>query len=99
MQQSKPVTTPIETDTKLLKEDDDEAIDATLSKQIIGSFRYLSHTKPDIAYGVCLIGRFTDKSMTSHLIACQKGSAGSKNVAPFAKFPELNNSLSITFLC
>jgi hypothetical protein len=29
MQHSKPVTTPIETDTKLLKEDDEEAIDET----------------------------------------------------------------------
>jgi hypothetical protein len=34
MQHSKPVTTPIETDTKLLKEDDEEAIDATLYNQI-----------------------------------------------------------------
>ena len=72
MNNSKPVTTPIDTGTKLIKEGVEEPVDATLFKQIVGSLRYLCHTRPDITYGVGLISRFMEKPMTSHLVAAKR---------------------------
>jgi hypothetical protein len=43
-----------------------------LFKHIVGSFRYLCHTKPDIAYEVGLISRYMEKPTTSHLITSKR---------------------------
>lgn len=40
--------------------------------QILGSLKYMCHTRPDIAYGVGLISRYMEKDTTSHLIATKR---------------------------
>jgi len=57
---------------KLSLENDEKEVDPTLFKQIVGSLRYLCHTRPDIAYGVGLISRYMVKPTTSHLVAAKR---------------------------
>lgn len=47
-----PVSTPVESGTKLSRYDEGKAVDATLYRSLVGSLRYLTCTRPDIAYGV-----------------------------------------------
>lgn len=72
MLKCKPVSTPVDTWVKLSLENDEEEVDSTLFKQIVGSLRYLCHTRPDIGYGVGLINRYMVKPTTSHLIAAKR---------------------------
>ena len=39
---------------------------------IVGSLRYLCHTRPDIAYGVGLINMYIVKPTTSHLVEAKR---------------------------
>ena len=57
---------------KLSLENDEKEVDPTLFKKIMGSLRYLCHRRPDIAYGVGLIGRYMVKPTTSHLVAAKR---------------------------
>jgi len=67
----KPISTPIEIGVKLSLISDEKQVDPTLFKQIVGSLRYLCHTRPDIAYGVRFISRYMVKPTTSHMIAAK----------------------------
>lgn len=62
-----PVRTPVEVGTKLSKNDDGAPVDQTYLKQIVGSLRYLTCTRPDISYGVGLISRFMESPRQSHM--------------------------------
>ncbi|GJV73864.1 putative ribonuclease H-like domain-containing protein [Tanacetum coccineum] len=61
------VSTPIETNKGLLK--DEEAIDVYvhLYRSMIGSLMYLTASRPDIMFTVCACARFQVTPMTSHL--------------------------------
>ena len=68
MEQSKSVSTPTDPSLKLVKgAEDDEAIDQERFQSAIGSLLYLSlGTRPDIAYAVSTIARFTVKPTKQH---------------------------------
>jgi len=68
----KPISTLVNTGVKLSLVNDKKEIDPTLFKHIVGSLRYLCHTRPDIAYGVGLISRYMVKPINSHLIAAKR---------------------------
>ncbi|XP_058776407.1 secreted RxLR effector protein 161-like [Vicia villosa] len=72
MLNSKPVSTPVDTGVKLSLANEEKEVKSTLFKQIVGSLRYLCHTRPDIAYGVGLISRYMVKPTTSHLVAAKR---------------------------
>jgi len=67
----KPISTPVDTRVKLSMVNDEKEVNPTLFKQIVGSLRYLCHTRPDIAYGVGLISRYMMKPTTSKF-SCSK---------------------------
>jgi len=67
MEDSNPVKTPIETGIKLTKEGDGQIVDATYFKQIVGSLRYLTCTRPDICYLVGLVSRYMESPRQVHL--------------------------------
>ena len=52
MLDSKPVTTPLPTDSDLKLLDDTSLTDVTEFRQVIGALQYLSFTRPDIAFVV-----------------------------------------------
>ena len=65
---SKPVATPVESGSKLVKAtDDDELVDTELYQSAVGSLLYLStKTRPDITYAVRNVARFSSKPSKIH---------------------------------
>ena len=58
MNDSKPLTTPMSTTTTLDADEDDEPVDQKEYLSMIGSLLYLTATRPDIQFSVCLCARF-----------------------------------------
>jgi len=56
----KVVATPMEERIKLSKQSITAKVDATLYQSIVGSLRWLTHTRPDIAFAVGYLSRFME---------------------------------------
>nr|GEU37714.1 hypothetical protein [Tanacetum cinerariifolium] len=67
LEDSKPIKTPMASETKLTRVKDDEPIDDTKYHVMIGSLLYLTASRPDIMFSVCLCARFQEAPKTSHL--------------------------------
>jgi len=61
-----PQPTPISTSTALDEDLDGEAVDQKEYRSMIGSLLYLTATRPDIQFGVCLCARYQASPRTSH---------------------------------
>lgn len=72
MEESNAVKNPIVSGTKLTKDENGEKVDATMFKQLVGSLMYLTVTRPDLMYGVCLISRFMTNPRMSHWLAAKR---------------------------
>ncbi|WVZ91072.1 hypothetical protein U9M48_037291 [Paspalum notatum var. saurae] len=66
MGDSKPMTTPMSTITALDADEDGEAVDQKEFRGMIGSLLYLTATRPDIQFAVCLYARYQASPRTSH---------------------------------
>ncbi|WVZ52052.1 hypothetical protein U9M48_003147 [Paspalum notatum var. saurae] len=83
MGDSKPMTTPISTNTALDTDEDGEAVDQKEFRGMIGSLLCLTATRPDIQFAVCLCARYQASPRASHRQAV-------KRIFRFLKFtPEL----------
>ncbi|GKA65073.1 retrovirus-related pol polyprotein from transposon TNT 1-94 [Tanacetum coccineum] len=69
LENSKPMKTPMSSDTKIMKHEECESVDNTKYRGMIGSLLYLTASRPDIMYSVCLYARFQEDPKTSHLEA------------------------------
>jgi hypothetical protein len=58
---------PMEPKLKLSKKSTSPPVDATLYRSIVGSLRYLVHTRPDIAFAVGYVSRFMEAPTTEHM--------------------------------
>jgi hypothetical protein len=58
MDDLKPVSTPMSTTTALDTDEDGEPVDQKEYRSMIGSLLYLTVTRPDIQFSVCLCARF-----------------------------------------
>lgn len=67
-----PANTPAETNSRLEDTLEDEKVDPTLYKQLIGSLRYLCNSMSDICYAVGLVNRFMHEPTQSHLTAAKR---------------------------
>nr|GEW35578.1 hypothetical protein [Tanacetum cinerariifolium] len=67
LEESKPIKTPMSSDTKLTKDEECESVDSTKYRGMIGSLLYLIASRPNIMFGVCLCARFQEAPKTSHL--------------------------------
>nr|GEY83615.1 ribonuclease H-like domain, reverse transcriptase, RNA-dependent DNA polymerase [Tanacetum cinerariifolium] len=63
---------PIDPDTKLVKAEDGNSVDATHYRSLIGSLKYLLHTRPDLSYSVGLLSRFMQDPKDHHLKAVKQ---------------------------
>jgi hypothetical protein len=63
---------PIVPGCKLSKDGSGAVVDATMYKQMVGSLMYLTATRPDLMYSVCLISRYMEKPTEMHLQAVKK---------------------------
>jgi hypothetical protein len=61
-----PALTPIEERLKLSRDSTMEEVDATQYRRLMGSLRYLVHTRPDLAFSVGYVSRFMQRSTTGH---------------------------------
>ncbi|GKB05596.1 retrovirus-related pol polyprotein from transposon TNT 1-94 [Tanacetum coccineum] len=72
LEDSKPMKTPMSTKTKLTKDEEGESVDNTKYRGMIGSLLYLTASRPDIMFSVCLCARFQEDPKTSHLKAVKR---------------------------
>ena len=69
---SKPIDTPMGTNSKLVVEESDPLVNQTMYRGIIGSLLYLTASKPDIVYSVGMCARFQACPRDSHLKAAKR---------------------------
>nr|GEU69702.1 uncharacterized mitochondrial protein AtMg00810-like [Tanacetum cinerariifolium] len=72
LEDSKPMKTPMSTEMKLTKDEEGESVDNTKYRGMIGSLLYLTASRPDIMFSVCLFARFQEDPKTSHLEAVKR---------------------------
>ncbi|GJR03987.1 putative ribonuclease H-like domain-containing protein [Tanacetum coccineum] len=65
----KTASTPIETQKPLLKDEDGEEVDVHMYRSMIGSLMYLTSSRPDIMFVVCVCARYQVNPKVSHLYA------------------------------
>ncbi|GJW39838.1 hypothetical protein Tco_0065683 [Tanacetum coccineum] len=69
LEDSKPMKMPMSSDTKLTKDKEGESVDNTKYRGMIGRLLYLTASRPDIMFSVCLRVRFQEDPKISHLEA------------------------------
>ncbi|GKC97149.1 retrovirus-related pol polyprotein from transposon TNT 1-94 [Tanacetum coccineum] len=72
LEDSKPMKPPMSSDTKLTKDEKYELVDSTKYRGMIGSLLYLTASRPDIMFNVCLCAHFQEAPKTSHLKAIKR---------------------------
>nr|GEU74035.1 zinc finger, CCHC-type [Tanacetum cinerariifolium] len=72
MMDSNETKIPMDPGTKLVKAEDGNSVDATYYRSLIGSLRYLLHTRPDFSYSVRLLSRFMQDPKDHHLKAVKQ---------------------------
>ncbi|XP_075521552.1 secreted RxLR effector protein 161-like [Primulina tabacum] len=69
---TKHMKTPMGSNEKLSKDDAAENVDNTLYRSIIGSLMYLTASRPDLMFSVCLCARYQSNPKISHLKAVKR---------------------------
>jgi hypothetical protein len=55
-----------------LSRDSTAEVDATQYRRLVGSLRYLAHTRPDLAFSVGYVSRFMQRPTTEHQEAVKR---------------------------
>jgi hypothetical protein len=66
MTECKPMATPMEERIKLSKQSTTAKVDGTRYRSIVGGLRWLTHTRPDIAFAVGYVSRFMEDPREDH---------------------------------
>ncbi|GJW31870.1 hypothetical protein Tco_0051902, partial [Tanacetum coccineum] len=66
------LSTPIETQKPLVKDEEASDVDVHLYRSMIGSLMYLTASRPDIMFAVCACSRFQVTPKSSHLSAVKR---------------------------
>ncbi|KAE8723501.1 hypothetical protein F3Y22_tig00012370pilonHSYRG00100 [Hibiscus syriacus] len=69
MKDCNPSQIPMEPRLKLSKESTSPPVDTTLYRSIVGSLRYLLHTRPNLAFSVGMVSRYMEKPTAEHMAA------------------------------
>ncbi|XP_050916198.1 uncharacterized mitochondrial protein AtMg00810-like [Lathyrus oleraceus] len=57
---------------KLSREEEGKQVDGTLFKQMVGSLMYMTTTRPDLMYCVCLISRYMSNPKEVHMLVAKR---------------------------
>ncbi|XP_073300239.1 secreted RxLR effector protein 161-like [Primulina huaijiensis] len=72
MDNCSPASTPMSSSIKLDKGEWGISVDTKIYRGLIGSLLYLTASRPDIMFAVCLCAQFQAKPMQSHFIAAKR---------------------------
>ncbi len=72
LESAKAFGTPMSPSTKLDKDEKGKPIDVKLYQGMIGSLLYLTASRPNIMFSVCLCAQFQSCPKESHLIAVKR---------------------------
>lgn len=72
MQECKPLTTPVDLNSKLKVEEGERVQDPTQYRRLAGALQYLTFTRPDIAYAVHQICLYMHDPRLPHLHALKR---------------------------
>ncbi|KAL5545088.1 hypothetical protein UlMin_008872 [Ulmus minor] len=72
MKYSKAASTPMSPTIKLDKDENGKSVDITKYRGMIGALLYLTSSRPDIMFSVCLCARFQSNPKESHLSAVKR---------------------------
>ena len=67
----KDITTPMESNLKLLCDASSESVDATMYHQMIGSLMYLMNMRPDICFAMNTLSQYLTDPRSIHLTAAK----------------------------
>lgn len=67
-----PCKYPMESRSPLNKDEHGKEVNSTQYKSVVGGLRYLVHTRPDIAFAVGIVSRFTERPTSMHLNAVKR---------------------------
>nr|CAH67708.1 H0512B01.3 [Oryza sativa] len=67
-----PCATPMEERLKLSRDSTAPPVDATEYRWLVGSLRYLVHTRPDLAFAVGFVSRFMERPTEEHMVAVKR---------------------------
>lgn len=67
-----PTSYPMEANLKLDRDEKGNPVDPTEYGRIVGSLRYLTHTRPDLAYSVGVVSRFMERPTSLNLQAVKQ---------------------------
>jgi hypothetical protein len=67
-----PAHTPMEERLKLSHDSTTKEVDSKQYRRVVGSLRYLVHTRPDLAFTVGYVSRFMQRPMTEHQQAVKR---------------------------
>ncbi|GJT02221.1 putative ribonuclease H-like domain-containing protein [Tanacetum coccineum] len=65
-------STPVDLEKPLVKDGDADDVDVHLYRSMIGSLMYLTTSRPDITFAVCVCARFQVTPKRSHLLAVKR---------------------------
>ncbi|GJT85694.1 retrovirus-related pol polyprotein from transposon TNT 1-94 [Tanacetum coccineum] len=72
MESSNPVDTPMMEKSKLDEDTQGKAVDHTHYRGMIGTFMYLTASRPDLTFVVCMCARYQEKPTKKHLHAVKR---------------------------
>ena len=72
MDECKPIKTPMSTNGHLDLDEGGNPVDQTLYRSMIGSLLYLTASRPDIMFSVCMCAKFQANPKETHLIAVKR---------------------------
>jgi hypothetical protein len=69
MDECKPIKTPRPSNGHLNLDEGGKSVDQTLYRSMIGSLLYLTISRPDIMFSVCMCARFQANPKEAHMVA------------------------------
>ena len=95
MEDCKPIATPMPTTSSLGPDEDGEMVDQRDYRSMIDSLLYLTASRPDIHFSVCLCARFQASPRASHLQAVKRILRYIKSTTEFGIWYSRSSALSI----
>jgi hypothetical protein len=95
MDELKRMSTPMSTSTSLDLDENGEAVDQREYRSMIGSLLYLTVTRSDIQFTMCLCARFQASTCSSHRMAVQQIFSYPKHTPEFGIWYSASSSLDL----